>query len=275
MGKLASAIKKFQFPSQIEHQPNRRRSASGKVESTRFVVELPDCSDDQLARQLNFQGYLESPTHSETIEETNDELAAPAAQEIDGLNKFLHSVRNSRDFVSAFEYVCQNMMILHNTWIWISEAGRIVKENGRDDLNIDQSNLKKSLPKDATRDLLSGGSANRIKVYTHRVENKMRTFLYFDLNADEFKCYNEPTYDVLKEAVHMKFSMQEILHPVLFARRSSWNHGRARRLFPPIIRPVLMKTVESLMRSKKSSLLLMRLDNVVISSRKHRWIATR
>lgn len=229
---MASAVKKFKIASRVKHPPSRRRSASGKIQSARFA-EPSSCRDGQLVRQLDFQGSFDSPTQSET-----NEIVTPAAQPIDEVVHFVQTVKTSRDFASAFEYVCENIPILRNTWIWISEAGRIVKENGREGLNIDPSNLKKSLPKDVTPNQLSGGSARRVKTYSHRVENKIRTFLYFDLDADEFKCYDEPTYDVMKQALHKKFLMYDILHPTLFERRNSWNHGLARSLFPPVIRPV-------------------------------------
>lgn len=105
-------------------------------------------------------------------------------------------------------------------------------------LNVDQTNLKKSLPASVGKHQLLGGSARRVKRFDRKVENKMRTFILFDPNANELKVYQEPAYAVLKAAINTRFAMKDLLHPELFRRRSSWNHAPARTLFPPLTRPV-------------------------------------
>ena len=69
----------------------------------------------------------------------------------------------------------------------------------------------------------------------------MRTFLYFDPDADNMKCYDAPSHDECTQCLDQKFSLEEILHPELFEKRNSWNHGWAARLFPAVTTPILNK----------------------------------
>ena len=143
------------------------------------------------------------------------------------------------DFATAFENYCDHIPAFQKKWIWISEAGRMLKENGRSELDTDQTKLKRSLPGDIQHDHLSGGSSRRVKRCDLKVKNKMRTFLYFDPDADYMKCYDAPSTEECTRCLNNKFSLKDILHPELFEKRDSWNNGLAARLFPAVTTPIL------------------------------------